>query len=229
MARRKWWFVGGLVVALILIFTPVVVMNVATGSKRYAAGDMSVPQRSVALVFGAGIIMADGKPTPFLQRRLDSAIDLYKAGKVNVLLLSGDNSTIDHNEPFVMGEYAVSQGVHKDDVVMDFAGFSTYDTCYRAKAIFGVTEAILVTQAYHLPRAVWTCDSLGVKSVGVAAKSADDAGGSDHTVNYLLREVVSINKAMVQTLFKPRPIVLGEFEPIDIKRDGEQPSKTSTE
>jgi vancomycin permeability regulator SanA len=113
-----------------------------------------------------------------------------------------------------MQRYVVKRGVQKDDTVMDFAGFNTYDSCYRARAIFGVEQAIVVSQAYHLPRAVWTCDRLGITSIGVAAKVAEGANGRDYTFNYLLREVASSNKAMLQAMFKPKPAALGQPEPI---------------
>lgn len=148
-----------------------------------------------------------GEPTPYLQRRLDSAVDLYRAGMVEVLLLSGDNSASHYNEPVAMQRYMAEQGVPKTATVLDYAGFNTYDSCYRAKAVFGIEQAIVVSQAYHLPRAVWTCIQLGIQTVGVAAKLATGAD-SDYTVNYLLREILSSEKAIFQAVFKPRPTVL---------------------
>lgn len=201
---RKWWFVGGATVVFALLLLPVVVMRLASNGERFAAGDPRIPERDMAIVLGAGVLKS-GEPTPYLQRRLDSAVDLYKSGKVEMLLLSGDNSASHYNEPEAMQRYVVAHGVDKDDTTIDFAGFNTYDSCYRAKAVFGVKEAIIVSQAYHLPRAIWTCNQLGIKSIGVAAKVAK---GRDYTVNYLLREVVSSDKAMVQTIFKPKPTVL---------------------
>jgi SanA protein len=127
-----------------------------------------IPVRRVAIVFGAGL-WRNGTATPVLQDRVQTAAALYFAGKVEKLLMSGDNRFIDYNEPAVMRELAFSLGVPDEDIVLDFAGRRTYDTCYRAKAIFGLTEAILVTQAFHLPRAIYLCDLLGVDSVGVAA------------------------------------------------------------
>lgn len=94
---------------------------------------------------------------------------LYSSGKISKLLMSGDNRFIDYNEPQAMREYAWSLGIPDQDIVLDFAGRSTYDTCYRAKAIFGLREVILVTQRFHLPRAIYTCSMLGLKATGVAA------------------------------------------------------------
>ena len=122
----------------------------------------------VGIVFGAGL-QRDGSPSPVLQDRVASAVQLYQAGKVEKLLMSGDNRFIDYNEPGAMQAYAIEMGVPEEDIVLDYAGRRTYDTCYRALHIFGVKEAILVTQRYHLPRALFTCNGVGMKATGIAA------------------------------------------------------------
>ena len=128
----------------------------------------AVTSRPVAIVFGAGI-HPDGRLSPMLRDRMDTAIDLYRAGLVRKVLVSGDNRFVDHDEPGRMYDYAVAQGLPPEDVVRDYAGRRTYDTCYRASAIFGVTQAILVTQRFHLPRALFTCRNLGVDAIGFSA------------------------------------------------------------
>ena len=131
---------------------------------RYAAliHELDVaPAAPVAIVFGAGV-RTDGRLSPMLRDRMDTAITLYQAGKVRKLLVSGDNRFVEYNEPAAMYDYAVARGVPPDDVVRDYAGRRTYDTCYRANAIFGVTDALLVTQRFHLPRALFTCRNLGL-------------------------------------------------------------------
>jgi len=128
----------------------------------------AVPARPVAIVFGAGI-RPDGGLSPMLRDRMDTAMDLYRAGLVQKLLVSGDNRFVDYDEPGRMYEYAIAHGLPPEDVVRDYAGRRTYDTCYRAPAIFGVTRAILVTQRFHLPRALYTCRTLGVDAVGFSA------------------------------------------------------------
>jgi SanA protein len=125
------------------------------------------PQR-VAIVFGAGL-WRNGTATPVLHDRVQTAADLYLAGKVERLLMSGDNRFVDYNEPAVMRDLALSLGVPEEAIVLDYAGRRTYDTCYRAKAIFGVKSAILVTQTFHLPRAIYLCNRLGIDSIGVSA------------------------------------------------------------
>jgi SanA protein len=128
----------------------------------------AAPEMPVAIVFGAGI-RADGRLSPMLADRMDSAIALYDAGKVRKLLVSGDNRFADYDEPGRMYDYAVAHGVPPADLVRDYAGRRTYDTCYRAKAIFGVEQALLVTQRFHLPRAIFTCRNLGVDGIGFSA------------------------------------------------------------
>jgi SanA protein len=128
----------------------------------------AMTSRPVAIVFGAGI-RSDGRLSPMLRDRMDTAIDLYRLGLVRKLLVSGDNRFVSYDEPGRMYDYAVAQGLPPQDVVRDYAGRRTYDTCYRASAIFGVTRAILVTQRFHLPRALFTCRSLGVDAVGFSA------------------------------------------------------------
>jgi len=125
----------------------------------------SVEPHDVAIVFGAGL--AGTQPSPYLAARLQVALDLYQAGKVKVIVVSGDNREVYHNEPAAMTAWLVERGVPAGKVVADYAGTDTYSTCYRAKAIFGVTSAILVSQTYHLPRAIATCRLLGLDVVGV--------------------------------------------------------------
>ena len=120
----------------------------------------------VVIVPGAGL-SADGTPSAPLRDRVRAAADLYLAGKAQKILMSGDNSTVYYNEPESMRQYALSLGVPDEDIVLDYAGRRTYDTCYRAREIFGIQTAIITTQPYHLPRAVFLCDRLGIQITGV--------------------------------------------------------------
>jgi len=148
---------------LILIIPRFVTAAYARG-KVFTVSD--VPVRRVAIVFGAGLYR-NGSATPVLADRVTAAANLFFAGKVEKLLMSGDNRFVDYNEPEAMRKLAVSLGVPNDAIVLDYAGRRTYDTCYRAKAIFKVDQAILVTQAFHMPRALYLCNRLGVDAIGV--------------------------------------------------------------
>ena len=129
-----------------------------------------MPGKQVAIVFGAEV-KKDGTPSVVLRDRVETAVELYKLGKVQKLLMSGDNRFVDYNEPESMRRYAQALGVPDSDVVLDHAGRLTYDTCYRAKEIFGVNSAVLVTQRFHLPRALFLCNAFGINATGVEAEN----------------------------------------------------------
>ena len=171
----------------------------------------TVPAERVAIVFGAGL-RYDGSPTAVLRDRVETAAQLYFSGKVEKLLMSGDNSTLDYNEPESMRQYAISLGIPDADIVLDYAGRRTYDTCYRAKAIFGLDRAILVTQDFHLPRALYLCNALGVEAVGVKANNIYYRKIS--RLYWNARELLATFGAVVDVqITRPKPI-LGEPEPI---------------
>ena len=142
--------------------------------RRTSAGHLytpeSVPPAPVALVLGARVFPS-GTPSPFLAARLDLAHRLYRAGKVRVVLVSGDNLAPEYNEPDAMRAYLINAGMPPEDVIADYAGFDTYDSCVRAQRIFGVQQLVLVTQGYHLPRAVATGRALGLAATGVGDDS----------------------------------------------------------
>jgi SanA protein len=181
------------------------------GTKNQIFTLENVPAKRVVLVPGAGL-NARGEPSAALQDRLDAAIALYESGKVEKLLLTGDNSSIHYNEPGAMQAYALSQGIPEADLVLDYAGRRTYDSCYRAKYIFGLEEVIVVTQAYHLPRTIFLCKNSGLETVGVPVEQSQYI-----RARYLfwnLREVFASAAAWTDILIrKPLPI-LGDPEPI---------------
>ena len=135
----------------------------------YRAPD-EVPPRPVAIVFGAAL-GPDGRPSVALADRVESAAALYHAGKVRKLLMSGDNRFPDYNEPAAMRAYAQHLNVPAADILLDPGGQRTYDSCYRARAIFSIDEAVLITQAFHQARAIYLCNQLGVRSVGLVANN----------------------------------------------------------
>lgn len=169
------------------------------------------PARPVAIVFGAGLWW-DGRPTPVLRDRVATAVELYLAGKVQKLLMSGTSTSPGYNEPLAMAEYAQDLGVPAKDIVQDYAGRRTYDTCYRAGEIFGVSSAILITQGFHLPRALYTCNMLGIQAIGVPADRREYLQRSSLFWN--IREIPATTVALWEVhVSQPRPI-LGDPEPI---------------
>ncbi len=149
-----------------------------------------------------------------LADRVATAVDLYKAGKAQVLLMTGDNSTPDYNEPETMKRYAMRLGVPAEAIVLDYAGRRTYDSCYRAAHIFQLQSAILVTQEFHMDRALLTCNALGVSAVAVTADYQRPWGYSRASITYsTLREVPATAVAMIDLVVRPLPI-LGDPLPI---------------
>jgi SanA protein len=199
-----------LVLLAVLVFgIPRLVTGLYAHSRIYTA--QNVPPARVAIVLGAGL-RRDGTPTPVLEDRVSAAARLYFEGKVEKLLMSGDNRFVEYNEPAAMREYAIQLGIPAEDIVLDYAGRRTYDTCYRAAAIFQVKEAILVTQSFHLPRALYLCNHMGVKSLGVASDERVYRRSSQLIWN--LRELPATLVALIEThITHPLP-VLGNVEPI---------------
>jgi SanA protein len=200
---------GLLVLGLLVLGISRLLTGLYSRGRIYQAAD--VPAHRVAIVFGAGL-WRNGDPTPVLADRVTMAADLYKAGKVEKILVSGDNRFIDYNEPEAMRQLAMSLGVPSEDIIRDYAGRRTYDTCYRAKAIFGVEKAILVTQTFHMTRAIYTCNHLGVESVGVASDLRIYRKSS--VLYWNMRELVATSAALWDIhISHPLP-VLGDREPI---------------
>lgn len=167
-----------LVLAVVLAVAAVVLIvptGIAWAASVGRTGSVeAAPPKPVAIVFGAGV-WSSGKPMPFLAARLELAKALYKSGKVRAILVSGDNRHANYNEPDAMRGYLIRAGIPAKKVVADYAGFDTYATCVRAKKIFGIDQAILATQSYHLARAVTVCRAVGVDAWGVG----DDSVRSD--------------------------------------------------
>ncbi|MGW6911922.1 SanA/YdcF family protein [Streptomyces sp. NPDC054940] len=189
----------------VLALLPATWMYVVTGDRLRTTAD--VPRTDVAVVFGAGLW--DGEPSPYLAHRLDAAAKLYRAGRIEVVLVTGDNSRKDYDEPDAMRTYLTRHGVPDSRIVSDYAGFDTWDSCVRAKKIFGVDEAVLISQGFHIRRAVALCEEAGVSSYGVGVEAKHDAtwyyGGT--------REILAASKAALDAVFEPDPRFLGPREP----------------
>jgi SanA protein len=204
------WLIGLLIItAGLVLILPRLITSLYGLPRTYSIVD--APPAPVAIVFGAGL-WRDGSPTPVLRDRVATAAELYFSGQVEKLLMSGDNSEISYNEPGAMRDYALSLGIPDDDIVLDYAGRRTYDTCFRAREIFGIDEAILVTQRFHLPRALYVCNQLGITASGVPADQRRYNNRS--LVWWNLRETPATLVALWEVHFsRPQPI-LGNKEPI---------------
>lgn len=213
VSPRRWRYV--LILALgsaFMLLASKLYVAVVTGSRCYDQV-AQVPPHRVGLVFGAAV-RPGGRLSPMLADRVDAAIELYQAGHVHKLLMSGDNSQVDYDEVSAMRSYAITHGVAAEDITLDYAGFSTYESCYRARAIFGVQEAVLVTQQFHLARAIYTCQELGIEVVGYRVK--DWGVYPDRVLGlYTIREALATVKALWQVhITRPLPTFLGPIEVI---------------
>ncbi|GJD19988.1 hypothetical protein RIVM261_049440 [Rivularia sp. IAM M-261] len=201
----------GLIISIIikpLIATTYI--GLVTNGERYFKPEQ-VPQQRIAIVFGAGLL-PDGKPTPFLSDRVEAAVNLYHLKRVQKLLMTGDNSKVSYNEVRSMQQYAHNLGVPMKDIALDYAGFSTYESCYRAHQVFGVHQAVVITQNYHLPRAVYTCHQLGVEVVGLGTPDIE-IYGLWGMIPDLRREMLANVKALWEVhVIRPKPTFLGRFE-----------------
>jgi vancomycin permeability regulator SanA len=163
----------------LVVFLAVCLVNLRVGSystgKIFRTADGIAGEDRVAIVFGARV-WEGGVPSNTLHDRVLAAVESYKAGKVKVLLLSGDRSGPEYDEPAAMKKLAMDLGVAHDDIFVDPKGYRTYDTCRRAKEIFKIEKAILFTQDYHQPRSQYLCDNLGIDSIGVDTKRRDYVG-----------------------------------------------------
>ena len=211
--RRRSWIVG----ALLLIVCAAALFPFAWQrwvQWRYSpiiVAASAVEPTRVAIVFGARVY-GEGRLSSMVRDRVETAIELYEAGAVEKLLVSGDNQFAEYNEPADMMTYAIGRGVPAEDIQPDYGGRRTYDTCYRARNIFGVEEAILVTQQFHLPRALFTCGALGMEVQGVAA---DKRAYSQRSLAWSeSRELPATVVALLDVVRRSPPPVMGDPIPI---------------
>ena len=157
----------------------------------------------------------DGSPSDMLKDRMKRAIELYEKGVAPKILMSGDHGKTNYNEVMTMKQYAIENGVPSEDVFMDHAGFSTYETMYRAKEVFNVEKAIVVTQDYHMYRSLYIANELGIDAYGCQSVKYNYYGQTSRDI----REVIARCKDFVTTIFKPEPTYLGDV--IDIGGSGD--------
>ena len=211
MLKKRLLIIAAVLAALAAgtVFVPDIIV-VSSAKDRIITADEAAELENTdcVLVLGAGV--RDGSPTPMLRDRLITGISLYKSGAAPKIIMSGDHGREDYDEVNVMKSYAVENGVPDSDVFMDHAGFSTYDSIYRAKAVFEADSIIIVTQKYHLYRALYIAERLGVNAVGVSADLDDYSGQLKRD----LREIAARDKDFFSCLFKPEPKYLGEKIPV---------------
>lgn len=210
--KRTLTICGILVVLLVLFVATcnIIVLNSCSG---YLYNDaQSVPHKRVALLLGTNPKVKSGKMNYFYKYRIDAVADLYKQGKFDRLLISGDNSRKSYSEPDAMKADLIAAGIPEDVIYLDFAGFSTYDSMVRAKKVFGLSEMIVISQRFHNQRAVYIARQNGIDAVGLNAKMVSY---SKWRVKMELREILARVKAVGEVVMDKDPHFLGE--PIEIK------------
>lgn len=210
--RKKRGAVGRIVswvvrvVLAVVLFGAVLVVGsnaytiLSTRDDVHTVEDLAGAQADAVVVLGASVY-ADGTPSDILADRLEVAVDLYEAGAARAIIVSGDNRESHYNESDAMKQYCVDLGVPAEAVYVDHAGYDTYTSMYRARSAFYADNIIVVTQAYHLYRALATAQGLGMQAEGVPA----DKGAYDNQLQYSVREVAARTKDFVQTLFRVVP------------------------
>jgi SanA protein len=195
---------------LFIFFTNTIVH---LSSSTYIYEDIAeAKEKETALVLGAAVY-SSGNLSPVYQKRVDKALELYEAGKVSKILASGDNSAVEYNEVNPVRNYLLAKGVPNEDIYLDHAGFDTYSTMYRARDIFEVSSVIVVTQSFHLPRAIFIARALGIDAHGV---SADE---DNIKISNYIREVFANEKALINVVFHRQPKYLGDTIPIGEERE----------
>lgn len=211
--KYNWNLLLKILVVIAVFFVTAFVLiqrNISSYSGFVYKKVQDVPTSTVALIFGAGL-RRNGTPSDALADRVLAGVDLYKAGKVRKLLMTGDNGSKAYDEVTAMKKLALSEGVPETDIVLDYAGFDTYDSCYRAREVFGLWSVTAVSQEFHLPRVLFTCNSLGVETVGyMADRRLYVAAGS-----WRVRESLARVKAWYEVkISQPLPTYLGRKEKV---------------
>jgi SanA protein len=204
--RRNIPLLGAM--TLLAVVLPRLITGISSANQIYKESES--PTERVAIIFGAGL-RRDGTPTAMLRDRILTGADLYFNGKVEKLLMSGDNRFENYNEPESMRQFALLAGVPDKAIVLDYAGRRTYDTCYRARVIFGVKSALLVTQKFHLPRALFLCNTLGLDATGVEASNCYWNGSP---FMWDIREQFATIAAFLDLYISNPSPVLGNPEPL---------------
>lgn len=212
--KRRGKRVMGIIISLLIliIITISISLLIVNSYKKYIYNIENIPSGNDAIiVLGAGV-RNDGTPSDILADRLETSIEVFKANVANTFVLSGDHSRDDYNEVGAMKNYILDNDIDERLIFMDHAGFSTYDTMYRAKEIFKINKAIIVTNEYHLPRALYIARKLGIDAYGVKS----DKRGYQLMDSYKKRELLAqIKDFAYVNILKPKPKFLGESIPVN--------------
>ncbi len=221
MKRLKWIIIivaAALCLATVIAAIPLIlnghVKSVARDNILTAKEASELEDIDCIIVLGC-LVRDDGTLSDMLRDRLIRGVELYKNGAAPKIIMSGDHGKVDYDEVNAMKQYAIDNGVPSEDVFMDHAGFSTYETIYRAKEVFGADKILIVTQEYHLYRTLYIAEQFGIEAYGVSADLNTYGGQSKRDV----REVLARCKDFAMCIIKPEPTYIGE--PIPINGNGD--------
>ena len=205
MYKIIFMIIAIILIVLILIALIINAIIVSRTKKKILSEEEAIQNKfDCILILGAGVW--GSSPSPMLEDRLLEGISLYEKGASNKIIMSGDHSKADYDEVNVMKKFAIDKGIKSEDIFMDHAGLSTYDSIYRAKEIFEASKILIVTQEYHLPRALYIAEMLGIEAYGVKANPREYAGQTLRN----LREIIARDKDFLMCIIKPKPAFLGE-------------------
>lgn len=197
-----------LIVAILVVFTINFYVKISTKNQIIKTDEKSIENVDCILILGAGIW--GDKPSPMLEDRLLQGIELYNNGVFSKIIMSGDHGRKEYDEVNTMKNYAIEKGIPSENIFMDHAGFSSYESIYRAKEIFNCKKIIIVTQKYHLYRALYIANQLGIEAYGVNSDPRQYVGATYREI----REILARNKDFIKCIFKPKPTYLGEMIPV---------------
>jgi len=196
-----------IIISILMIFT-INFYVIKISKVKIIENNTSLKNIDCILILGAGIW--DDKPSPMLQDRLDEGIKLYKLGIAPKIIMSGDHGNKNYDEVNIMKQYAIDKGIPSEDIFMDHAGFSTYESIYRAKEIFKADNIVIVTQEYHLYRALYIANKLDLNAYGKTSNPRKYRG----QIYRELREILARNKDFMNCIIKPKPTYLGKSIPV---------------
>ena len=210
-----------IIIIAIIVFGINLYVKISTNKQIIKENDYTeLSDVDCIIILGAGIW--GDKPSPMLEDRLLEGIKLYQNSVSDKIIMSGDHGRKEYDEVNIMKNYAIEKGIPSENIFMDHAGFSTYESIYRAKDIFEAKKVVIVTQEYHLYRALYIANQLGLEAYGVGADPRQYVGATFREI----REILARDKDFIKCIFKPEPIYLGDTIPVsgngDITNDGKQ-------
>lgn len=222
---RKKVLKGGIIVIVVLAVIAIIALGInlfvrLSTKKQIIKEDQysNLSDVDCIIILGAGIW--GDKPSPMLEDRLQEGIKLYQNNVSDKIIMSGDHGKKEYDEVNIMKNYVVERGIPSENIFMDHAGFSTYESIYRAKEIFQAKKIVIVTQKYHLYRALYIANKLGIEAYGVGSDPRQYVGATNREI----REILARNKDFIKCIFKPKPTYLGDTIPVsgngDVTNDG---------